>query len=421
MLKQRLLMAAAGDIPTPPVLGSLYSWGSNGSGQTGLGVASGYTTTPTVQGSSGWKKIAAADYSYTGGASIGAPVTAIKHNGTLWGWGSNGGSGFCGLGSVTNVTSPTQVGVDSDWIDVAQGAYGGLGIKSDHTLWSWGLDAYGQLGKGGGSVVYLTPTQVGSGTTWAKVFTAHRVTFLIDTSGALWTIGTPLAYENGLGSGAVLSPTQVGVATNWVQMGIYGEQQNTGGLPFSLGLRSDGTIWSVGSNVGAQTGQGTDVGDTMTFTQIGTDTDWRYIAGVSSYALNTVAYYGSGYAIKNDNSLWSWGAGATNGQGSGADVLAPTQIGTDTDWLMVCGGSSGGTSSVGYQAIGFAVALKTDGRLYAWGSNENGQAGLGGLVIGSTTPPTQVGTDSDWTYIAAGGSQTPVGNGGGCFGFALKG
>src|SRR5207244_1881582 len=64
--------------------------------------------------------------------------------GTLWAWGSNF-SGELGLGNVTNRSSPVQVGGLTNWTQIAAG---GLGRKTDGTLWAWGDNASGQLGQG---------------------------------------------------------------------------------------------------------------------------------------------------------------------------------------------------------------------------------------------------------------------------------
>src|SRR5690606_1119180 len=44
------------------------------------------------------------------------------------------------------------------------------------------------------------------------------------------------------------------------------------------------------------------------------------------------------------------------------------------------------------------IALKSDGTLWSWGANTNYMTGLG-TNSGSTSVPTQIGTDSDWAKI----------------------
>lgn len=49
---------------------------------------------------------------------------------------------------------------------------------------------------------------------------------------------------------------------------------------------------------------------------------------------------------------------------------------------------------------GFTIAIKSDGTLWAWGRNSQGQLGIGDTI--STTVPVQVGNGSNWTQISAG-------------------
>ena len=96
-------------------------------------------------------------------------------------------------------------------------------------------------------------------------------------------------------------------------------------------------------------------------------------------------------AIKNDGTLWSWGANGFGQLGystaTTSGVKLPSQIGTST-WTSIASGSL------------FNLGIKTDGTLWGWGSNEFGQ--LGDAIVGNKTVPTQIGTATNWKTIAAG-------------------
>jgi alpha-tubulin suppressor-like RCC1 family protein len=81
-------------------------------------------------------------------------------------------------------------------------------------------------------------------------------------------------------------------------------------------------------------------------------------------------------AIKSDGTLWAWGSNSYGqlGDGSQSDKAVPVQIGSDKDWKAVLGG--------GEQS---SMAQKKDGTLWAWGDSNTKQLGL---VSGSssTTP-----------------------------------
>jgi alpha-tubulin suppressor-like RCC1 family protein len=165
------------------------------------------------------------------------------------------------------------------------------------------------------------------------------------------------------------------------------------GNGFVIALRSDGTLWCWGSNSLGQLGLGDE--EIRSFpTQIGTDTNW---SKVSSGREHTVA-------IKSDGTLWSWGrnnlgqlglgdsGGTEPGQHDIANRSTPTQIGTDTDWVLVSSG------------FWHSIAIKSNGQLWAWGNNQYGQLGLDSIEYKST--PTRVGSLTDWASVYTGYNHT---------------
>ena len=93
--------------------------------------------------------------------------------------------------------------------------------------------------------------------------------------------------------------------------------------------------------------------------------------------------------MQSDGSLWGWGSN-NNGQlgdGTTADKLFPVRIGSATDWSQVATGSV------------HALAIKTDGSLWAWGDNSAGQLGDGSNS--DKNIPTRIGTASDWAQVGA--------------------
>ena len=95
-------------------------------------------------------------------------------------------------------------------------------------------------------------------------------------------------------------------------------------------------------------------------------------------------------AIKSDGTLWAWG---NNGSGQLGDNTflnrtIPEQVGSVTTWSAVAAGSN------------FTVALRSDGTLWAWGNNGSGQLGDGTTT--NQTTPAQIGTLTTWKAVAAG-------------------
>ena len=95
-------------------------------------------------------------------------------------------------------------------------------------------------------------------------------------------------------------------------------------------------------------------------------------------------------AIKTDGTLWVWGNNAQGqlGQGDTSATISPVQVGSLTDWASV---------DVDTYNI---VALKTDGTMWAWGANEYGQLGLGDTTGRSS--PVQIGSATNWIAIELG-------------------
>jgi alpha-tubulin suppressor-like RCC1 family protein len=100
-------------------------------------------------------------------------------------------------------------------------------------------------------------------------------------------------------------------------------------------------------------------------------------------------FYSHSFVLKTDGSLWAWG-GNLNGQigdGTTTDRYSQVQIGTK-EWKQI---------SAGYN---HTLAIKTDGSLWAWGFNIIGQLGDGTNV--EKHSPVRIGTASNWKLVSAG-------------------
>ncbi|BEP15805.1 hypothetical protein acdb102_41160 [Acidothermaceae bacterium B102] len=99
--------------------------------------------------------------------------------------------------------------------------------------------------------------------------------------------------------------------------------------------------------------------------------------------------YQSGYAVKYDGTLWSWGFNGSGelGNGSTVDSDIPVQVTGLTHVIAVAAG------------LETVLALTSDGTVWAWGDGSNGALG-NGLTTGSTSTPTQVPGLTNVTAIA---------------------
>ena len=147
-------------------------------------------------------------------------------------------------------------------------------------------------------------------------------------------------------------------------------------------IRGDGTLWSWGYNNRGQLGQNNIVYYSSPV-QVGSGTDWKAVSG------NAANSETSG-AIKTDGTLWVWGYNDVGqlglSQSGPASISSPAQI-PGTTWSSVL---------IGREPC---AGIKTDGTLWVWGRNHQGQLGLNDT--GNRSSPIQI-PGTTWIEIAGG-------------------
>jgi hypothetical protein len=144
---------------------------------------------------------------------------------------------------------------------VSSGSAFTAAVKADGTLWTWGYDQRAaQFG-----INTFRPGQVGSDTNWSTVSAGGNqvspVIAALKTDGTLWTWSWPAHWSLwGLEMhlrGPIIAPmlpAQVGKDRDWAAVSVRGAH--------TAALKSDGTLWTWGSNSHGQLGDGTlPVGD----------------------------------------------------------------------------------------------------------------------------------------------------------------
>jgi len=262
--------------------GTLWAWGGNSSGQLGLGHTN-VTHNPTQIGTANsWVAVSAGV----------AHSIVVAADGSLWAWGSNS-SGQLGRGNTQSSNHPVRIGTGTNWVSVAAGGWHSLAIRSDGTLWAWGLNSGGQGGVGQ-TANLLSPAQVGLATNWASVSAGGWHSLATRRDGSLWTWGWNALGQLGLGHTSVSdTPTRVGLATDWAVA--------VGGRWHSLALRRDGTLWAWGSNTNGALGLGVLDDSRLAPVRVGTDANWAHIAAGRRHSAG----------VRSEGSLWTWGSNFT--------------------------------------------------------------------------------------------------------------
>ncbi len=227
--------------------GDAYAWGGNSDGVLGLGDVAARSSPVAVLGGLKFKKI------FVGGGT-GKSALAISSTGAAYTWGINT-NGQLGVGDVTSRSSPVAVLGGLTFVDVftsTTNSYSMFGITSDGTLYSWGDNSNGQLGVGD-VTPRSSPVAVLGGLRFSKVYAAGQgEIFGITTDGTLYSWG--LNTDGSLGLGDInsrSSPVAVlgGGVWNWVS----GTSGSATGI---LGAKSDGTLYSWGTNTSGNLGVG---------------------------------------------------------------------------------------------------------------------------------------------------------------------
>ena len=175
------------------------------------------TPVTTFAGGTDWKQVACGNNH----------TVAIKTDGTLWTWGNNNAQGQLGDNTTTDRCTPvTTFSGGTNWKQVACGGNHTVAIKTDGTLWTWGYNSLGQLGDNT-IIRRSTPvTTFAGGTNWKQVVGgAFDHTAAIKTDGTLWTWG--INSYGRLGDNTAINRstpvTTFAGGTNWKQVACGGE------------------------------------------------------------------------------------------------------------------------------------------------------------------------------------------------------
>ena len=287
-----------------------------------------------------YKKIASGCWVYDAGSDPGAL--------TLWSWGYND-RGTLGKGDRIHRSSPVQI-PGTTWCKAGISSIHSMALKSDNTLWTWGANQTGNLGDNCRGNYKCSPVQI-PGNSWNDISSGScvgRSVLARKTDGTLWAWGEN--PQGNLGDNTTIyrsSPVQI-PGTSWCGIAA--------GRLVGMALKTDGTLWSWGTNyIG-------NIGDNTAGT-LAKKSSPVQIPGTSWIEISNS--YNQSVARKSDGTLWVWGRNTRGEIGDNTTIhrSSPVQV-PGSSWNGIDSGQCN------------TMATKTDGTLWLWGSNYDGALGL---------------------------------------------
>ncbi len=313
------------------------------------------------------------------------PAGAATPIGTAYAWGANA-FGELGNNSVTNSSTPVAVsGIPNGVVKVVAGARHSLAIVGNGTVKAWGRNASGELGNGTTTESHVPVAVSGFGAGSGVISVAGNAppisatavsgaghSMALKSDGSVWGWGHGNSGQVGDGVALplpastnhdVLSPVQV------VGLGPNATNPVTAiaaGGAHSLAVKKDGSVWAWGHDASGQLGDGA--------TLPGADRSRPVqVVGLGPSAVNPVVAIAAGdsfsLARKRNGSVWAWGNNASGELGNNST--------TDRSTAASVSGLTSGVVRITAGAA-FAIVVKSDGSVWAWGNNQSGQLGNNG-------------------------------------------
>jgi alpha-tubulin suppressor-like RCC1 family protein len=217
--------------------GTVWTWGSNSSGQLGNG---------TTQNSSVPNRVAGVS-DITAIASGSGHVVALKRDGTVWAWGGNH-SGQIGNGEYQDCKTPVQVVGLLDITAITAGAFNTVALNKDGSVMAWGFNGKGQLGNGGNERSNVPVIVSGLDNVLAIAAGDSHVSAL-KSDGSVWAWGNNLDSQ--------LGRTNISYSSLPMQIqGITNIDDITASVGHTLAIAENNVVWGWGDTESGEWGNG---------------------------------------------------------------------------------------------------------------------------------------------------------------------
>jgi alpha-tubulin suppressor-like RCC1 family protein len=326
---------------------------------------------------------------------------AISNEGNLYGWGYNGGYELYDETS-SNKNSPIACRMDSSFYTrkikkIASSTTNThiMALTTDGTVFAWGKNLQGQLGDQTyiDKQIPVLVTGMIEFDTIIDIAVGDAVSFAVTDKGKVFSWGK--------GDSGALGTNSTENA--WTPLPVYSEGVLNGKYVVKIScknnhvlvLTNDRKIYAWGDNTNGKLGDGT------------TTTRWIPVAVIMDQELSgrkVVDVEAGGVfsmALTDDSTVWTWGSNEYYSLGDYTDVHRYTPHRVFSDELLQF-------KVIVQIAAGHehAMILTEDGKVYAWGRNNNGQLGIGNTA--SQYKPVEINLSSIGrvAYISAGGSHS---------------
>ena len=387
-------------------VGTLYCWGSDSNGQFGLGGGGFSYTGPVAAFNTG--AVASKTISQVTGNN--ARMCVLTTDGLVYCSGYNG-YGQLGNNSTTDATAPVQVTASGALsgktvVSISAGTYTTCATTSDFKAYCWGNNSNGELATGN-----TTNSSVPVGITWkpyAIDFNGDPATGVTTLSNTQIQATTPqhdvgvsniTAVDSNNRAQIVLpnsftftppaptltsiSPTS-GFATGGTSFTLSGTNLGqyigniTSGGWHNCGINAGGLAYCWGNNGNGQLGDGT---TTQRNSPVAVDT-----SGVLSgkKVVQMAAGIWNTCALTTEGKAYCWGTGSDGANGNGTTTQQTTPVAVDTSGVLsgktiiqIATSQPNTSTGTNYTARPSTCAVTSDGGVYCWGNNAQGQLGDG--------------------------------------------
>ncbi len=285
--------------------GTLRGFGSNASGRLAVAREESIAVPMPVPGLFGVTAVAAG-YRYS---------LAAKSDGTVWAWGRND-SGNLGDGTETDRSTPVRVAGLTDVAAVAAGSNWSLALKRDGTVWAWGFGMNSFLRPDGTYSDGLTADRIPELSDIVAIESGLGHALALRRDGTVWAWGNNSRGE--LGRGVANFGGRVPQAVP----GLANVVAIAAGLSQSFAVRADGTLWGWGANADCETCPSLlgDGGRADRYSPV-------RIPGVEGAVAVSTSLFGShSFALLGDGTVMGWGYNYYGQLGDGTDIDRSTPV-----------------------------------------------------------------------------------------------